>query len=110
MKDIKIFKPEVKSFAVTVQFASEATYQSSSMMIDKLIKYFISLNTLFPEDCEDYIKCISILRCAAFCAGTAASLSRTSDCNEKKIEMTIYFETLDNLTKFVDTLEENIRL
>lgn len=109
MENIQIFEPEITSFSVTVKFICEAASQSGYKMITDWISHFISSRSVNPSGKEDYSNCIAILKHASFCEGTFAEVLHKADKNNKYVQLTIHFNSLANLTKFVETLKESVR-
>lgn len=107
--EIKIFKPEMVRFSVTVMFACESASQSGTKKISEWINHFISLRSINPEWKDEYSKCLAVLKHACFCEGTYAEIEHDTENNRKVVKISIFFNILDTLTKFSNTLEESVR-
>ena len=107
--EIKIFKPEITSFSVKVKFFCESPSLSGIRKVSEWINYFISLRSINPEGQDDYAKYIAVLKRASFCEALYAEIKHYNDDNRKFVTITLSFDHLDNLTKFVDTIEESVR-
>lgn len=107
--EIKIFKPEFLNFSVTITFKCEYADQIGIKEVPNWINHFISLKSNTSKEQDYYSKCMAILKQAYFCEAICVSINHMNNSDGTFVKFTLYFDSLTNLNKFVDTIAESVR-
>lgn len=105
---VQIFDLEIISFSATVKFCSNFISLSGYKKISEWISYLVKLKTLYPDNTQEYVKCIAILKHASFCEATFANLLYENNSDKNYLSLTLDFPDINSLNKFVDGFEEKV--